>query len=309
MAQLAKRIVPSGTVPDALDKMKSDHPSDFAAVLREYRGSALTARQFVIDHDLATLPHGEKLVVTETPEFMRPVLPYAGQFEPGKFDGSRTGYFLVTPDEANPGLLREHSHAGIVNTTVHEGYPGHHVQGICANTHPSNIRILIQSPDFSEGWGLYTEDMMIARGYSDSDLGRLTISSDLHFRICRLIVDVKLAMDEMTIEEGTEMIMKECSMDKHASMVEARNCGMSPTYNSAYFLGKLAILHLREEVEKVLGSHFTLKFFHDALLYTGCLPMPFMRRGMAMRMKERFGLDLPPQEETLYEYAMREASK
>ncbi|OGS43277.1 MAG: hypothetical protein A3K76_07285 [Euryarchaeota archaeon RBG_13_57_23] len=308
MAALAKRVVPSGKTSDALEKMKSDHPPTFKAVLDAYRDSAQEARRFVVEHDLATLPPKENLIVMETPQFMRPMFPYAGQFEPGKFDGSRAGFFLVTPDETNPKMLREHSQAGIINTTVHEGYPGHHIQGICSNTHPSYIRILIQSPDFSEGWGLYTEDMMRANGYSDNDLGSLVILNDLVFRICRLVVEVKLAKGEMTIEEGAEMLAKECSMDLNASMTEARSCAMSPTYFCSYFIGKLGLMQLREEVKEVLGGRFSLKFFHDALLYTGCLPMPFMRRGVALRLGEQYGLDLPPQKETLYEYAMRKAS-
>jgi uncharacterized protein (DUF885 family) len=308
MAALAKKIVASSNVSEALDIMKSDHSSNFKAVLDEYRDSAVKARSFVLEHNLATLPANEKLMVVETPQFMRPMFAYAGQFEPGKFDDSRTGFFVVTPYDNNPGMLREHSHAGIINTTVHEGYPGHHVQGICANTHPSFIRILVQSPDFGEGWGLYVEDMMISQGYSNNDLGRLTSANDLHYRICRLLVEIKLAKREISIEEGAELLAEQCSVEPSSSMIEARSCAMCPTYFCSYFIGKLAVLQLREEVQKALHGRFSLKFFHDALLYTGCLPMPFMRRGVALRLKEQYGMDLPPQNETLYEYAMREAS-
>lgn len=309
MAALAKKIVGSGNVSEALEKMKSDHPPTFEAALQEYEESSLKARRFVVEHDMATMPPDEKLIVAETPQFMRPLFAFAGQFEPGKFDNSRVGQFLVTPDESNPRLLREHSRAGIVNTTVHEGYPGHHLQGICSNTHPSHIRILIQSPDFGEGWGLYVEEMMNSSGYSNSDLGRLTIMSDLQFRICRLVVEIKLAKGEMSLEEGAEMLAKECCMDLKASAIEARNCAMTPTYFCSYFVGKLGLLQLRDDVRDALGGRFSLKFFHDALLYTGCLPMPFMRRGMALRLKEQYGIELPPQRESLFEYAMREASR
>jgi len=121
-------------------------------------------------------------------------------------------------------------------------------------------------------------------------------------------VEIKLAKGEMSIAEGAEMLTKECSTDPNASLAEAKNCAMSPTYYCSYLIGKLAVLQLREEVQRTLGGRFSLKFFHDALLYTGCLPMPFMRRGVALRLKEQHGLELPPQKETLYEYAMREAS-
>lgn len=305
--RIAAQIVPSGSPEEAMDIMKSDHAATFEGALKEYRESVKAAREFVIKNDILTIPENEKLLVLQTPLFMRPMFAFAAQFEPGKFDGSRAGMFMVTPDETNPELLREHSRASIVNTTVHEGYPGHHIQGICANTNPSPIRILIASPDFSEGWGLYTEDMMISLGYNNNPLGRFTTNNDLIFRIVRLIVEIKLAKGEMTLDEATEMLKQECAMEARASWKEARGCAMSPTYFTAYFLGKLALMQLREDVERTMGPKSSLKFFHDALLYAGCLPMAFMRRSVALKLKQQYGMTLGPQKETLYEYAMRKA--
>jgi hypothetical protein len=56
-----------------------------------------------------------------------------------------------------------------------------------------------------------------------------------------------------------------------------------------------------------MGPKSSLKFFHDALLYAGCLPMAFMRRSVALKLKQQYGMTLGPQAETLYEYAMRRA--
>jgi uncharacterized protein (DUF885 family) len=309
MAEVARRIVPSGDLAEAMESMRSNHPPTFEAALKGYREAVKRAREFLVSKDLMTIPENEKLLVIETPMFMRPMCPSAAQFEPGKFDGVRTGMFLVTPDEKHPELLREHSHAGINNTTVHEAYPGHHLQGICSNTNPSFIRILIASPDFSEGWGLYSEELMIASGFNDDPYGRLAYLNDLMFRVVRLVVEVKMARGDLTIEEASEMFVRECAMDRKASWVEARSCAMSPTYSSSYFLGKLAIMQLRDEAKHALGERFSLKVFHDWLLYTGCLPMIFMRRAVALKMMEEFGVDLGPQEETLYEYAMRKAEE
>ena len=305
MAEVARSIVPSGNPAEAMESMKSRHPATFEAALKAYREAVKRARDFLEQKNLVTIPENEKLLVLETPMFMRPMTPFAAQFEPGKFDDSRTGIFLVTPDEDQPELLREHSCAEIENTTVHEAYPGHHLQGICSNTNPSPIRILIASPDFSEGWGLYSEELMISSGFNDNPFGRFTYLKDLMFRIARMIVEVQLAKGGFTIDEGAQLFVDECGMDKKASWIEARSCAMSPTYFSSYFLGKLSIMQLREDVQRALGNKFSLKLFHDWLLYSGCLPLRFMRKAVAQKMKEQFDVDLGPQRETLHEYAMR----
>lgn len=307
ISEIAKLVVPSGDLDEAFEKMKSDHPTSFGAALKEYRESAWRAREFLLRHDFLTIPEGEKLQVIETPRFMRPMFAFAAQYEPGKYDGSRTGLYLVTPDESNPGLLREHNFAGVQNTTVHEGYPGHHMQGICANENPSFMRTLMMSPDYGEGWALYTEDFMISKGYNDNPLGRLANMSDLLFRIVRGLIDIKLPRGEMTLREGAEFLSRECRMDPKASMQEARACAMGPTYYVSYFLGKLGIMQLKEDVRSVMADRFTERFFHDSLLYAGCMPMPFMRRAVAKELREKHGLELGPPRETLYEFGMRVA--
>jgi uncharacterized protein (DUF885 family) len=304
-AEVARRIVESGNASDAVKVMRSDHAPDFEGILEEYRSSVLEARRYVEQHGLVTLPEGEKLVVAATPSFMAHVVPYAAQYEPGKFDGDRTGLFLVTPDQGIPGILEEHSHVAIVNTAVHEGYPGHHLHGICSNTNPSSLRILNASPDFSEGWGLYCEEMMLSQGYNDTPMGRLTVLNDLAFRIARQICDVQVSMGRMDMKQATELMIRETGTDAHAAATEANAIALSPTYYMSYFVGKLGVLQMREDAQAALGERFTMKFFHDSLIYSGCMPMPFMRRALALRIHEEFGKELGPPKESVYNYARR----
>ena len=62
--------------------MKDDGPADFEAALVAYRASAERARAFVEEHDLVTIPEGERLEVIATPEYLRNVMPFAAYFDP-----------------------------------------------------------------------------------------------------------------------------------------------------------------------------------------------------------------------------------
>lgn len=303
----AKELVPSGDPADAIRLMKKDRPASFAAVFSEYKATINRAKEFVASRNLLTMPTDDELVVIETPEFMRPVCPFTMGFEPGKFDEKRTGIFMVTPTGDNQELLGEHCHSAIVSTVTHETYLGRHIQGICSKKNPSFIRALSNSPDFGEGWGMYSEDMMLFSGFNDTPMGRFVNLHDLVYRITRLVAEIKLVKGFMTLEVAADMFKRECWMDPGSAMLEAQSCAMVPAYFSAYLLGKLALYQLRDEVQAALGSRFTLRFFHDSLAYAGSMPMPFMRRAMSIRMKEKFGIELGPQKESLFQYAMREA--
>lgn len=304
-AEISKEIVGSGRPQDAIRKMRGDHPATSRDVLDGYRSSVQRARRFVEMNKLVTLPKGEQLSIIETPYFMRHLLAYAAQFEPGRFDDDMKGLFLVTPEDGTPALLEEHSYTSIENTSVHEGYPGHHLHGVCMNLHPSLIRPLCQSPDFAEGWALYCEEMMLSQGYNDNPMGRLMILNDIAFRIARQICDVKLSTGSMTVGKAAEFIAAQTETNMKAAESEAKSIMLSPTYFMSYFVGKLGVLQIRDDVERAMGAKFDLGFFHDSLIYSGCMPMSFMRRAAALRLKEKHGIRLDEPGETLYDYALR----
>jgi hypothetical protein len=82
---------------------------------------------------------------------------------------------------------------------------------------------------------------------------------------------------------------------------------MFPAYYSAYLIGKLAIMQLREEVQVAMAEKYSLKAFHDMFLYSGCMPVKLMRQAVAVKLKEQYDAELPPRTESLYQYAMRRA--
>jgi len=305
MRETVKEILPGGDLTKALEMMKSDRPRSFDEAFKEYKDAVRRCRDFVIKSNLLTVPSGEDLLVLETPEFMRPIIPF--QTQPGKFDTNRTGLFLVTPTGDNTELLKEHAFSTMANSAVHEGYPGHHVQSICSRSNPSYIRALCFSPDYIEGWGLYVEDLMLQQGFNNTPMGRLANLNDLIYRIVRLIAEIKLSKGFLTLDSASELFRKECGIEITSAKIEARSCAMFPAYYSAYLIGKLAIMQLREEVQVAMAEKYSLKAFHDMFLYSGCMPVKLMRQAVAVKLKEQYDAELPPRTESLYQYAMRRA--
>jgi uncharacterized protein (DUF885 family) len=167
------------------------------------------------------------------------------------------------------------------------------------------VRVLSGATDFAEGWALYCEDMMLSLGYNDTPEGRLMQLMDLKFRVARVVAEVKLSRGEMTVDDIAAMLIEECGMERNAAHNEAVCYAYSPTYYMSYYIGKLKLMQLKDDTEKAMGREFSLRFFHDAMLYAGCLPIDYMRRVLEIRLREDYGIDLGPTSEPLYEYSMR----
>ena len=279
---VAREIDPSASEAEVVDRVKSDQPTDFAAALHGYRDAMHRARAFLIERDLVTVPEDERIEVIETPEYLRRVVPFAAYFPPANFDRDPIGIYIVTPSVGNdPHAMREHNFAAISNTSIHEAYPGHHLQLDVARRHPSLTRLLTDAPEFVEGWGMYSELMMREHGFDAEAKFRLVVHTDAIWRACRIILDVRMHRGELTIEEAIDFLVEHTGFERANAEAEVGWYTYRPTYPLSYLLGRTLLLGLRADEQRRLGDAFRLRDFHDALLRNGSLPISFHRRLLA----------------------------
>ncbi|MGZ8514978.1 MAG: DUF885 domain-containing protein, partial [Candidatus Limnocylindrales bacterium] len=275
----AREIDPNTDEATVIDRVKSDQPATFEGALDAYRDAMARSRGFLIDHDLVTVPDDERIDVIATPEYLRNVLPFAAYFEPAAFDPSPKGIYVVTPSvDGDPNAMREHNFSSISNTSIHEAYPGHHLQLDTARRHPSLTRMLTDAPEFVEGWGMYSELMMREQGFDADARYRLAMHTDAIWRACRIILDVRMHRGELTVEEATDFLVEQTSFERPNAPAAIQWYTYRPTYPLSDLLGRTLLLSLRTDEQRRLGERFSLKGFHDTLLRNGSLPISFHRR-------------------------------
>jgi uncharacterized protein (DUF885 family) len=274
---LLAEIDPSASAEGVADIVKDDHAATFAGSLDEYRASMDRARAFVVEHDLATPPEEDHLNVIETPSFIRHLIPFAAYYEPAKFDPSPVGTYIVTPP-ATPEMMREHNRASISNTSVHEAYPGHHLQLSAAITNPSLVRLFSGAPEFAEGWAFYCERMMKEAGFDDTPTGWYIVHTDAIWRATRIILDVQLHRGLIGFDDAVDRLVAETGFERPAALAEVKRYTSTPTYQLSYLFGRHMIEKLKADVQSREGRDFSVKRFHDTLLYGGTMPVSYARR-------------------------------
>jgi uncharacterized protein (DUF885 family) len=278
----AKHVDPSVAESVVVDRVKSNHPANFEAALATYKDAMMRARAHIIEHDIATMPPGEQISVIPTPEYLRTVIPFAAYFEPAKFDRKPMGIYIVTPSVGDdPNAMREHNYASISNTSVHEAYPGHHLQLSAATRHPSLVRLLTDAPEFVEGWGMYSEQMMREQGFDAGPEFLLAMHTDAIWRACRIILDIRMHRGEISVDDATAFLVEHTGFEHSVAQAEVFRYTYTPTYQLSYLLGKVLLLQLRADEQRRLGARFSLKGFHDTLMRNGSLPISFHRRLLA----------------------------
>jgi uncharacterized protein (DUF885 family) len=275
MLVVAKRIDPKAKGwPEVTAKLKGNHPTA-EGLLAAYRAEVQRARKFLVDKDVVPFPAGDDLVVMDTPVFQRSTIT-AAYDQPPPFDKNTRGLFFVTPIDKSLSkakqeeMLRENDHGDIVDTSVHEAYPGHHLQLSFARLHPSPARKVTDAAIFSEGWALYSEELMAELGYYTDEERLLQLEWTL-VRAARVVIDVGLHTAGMTYEAAIKMLTDEVHLERTLAESEVKRYTMSPTQPLAYLTGREMIFRMREREKARLGDKFSLKAFHAEVLSRGTI--------------------------------------
>jgi len=268
-----------------IDEIKGDHPSQ-KNLIATYQSAVKKTIRFLKGRGLVSIPAGERLRVIPTPEFARSTIPYAAYIDPPLFARDRTGHFFVTPVSGDPAkagqYLKEHSYASLLITSLHEGYPGHHLQFVYQANLKRPIRKLFNCSSYYEGWALYCEEMMGEAGFYNQK-ARLLQLKDKLWRACRVIVDVKMHTKGMSDNEAVDFLTKNARMAKASARADVNWYTQRPTVPLSYLTGMLKIKGLRDEVARAWRPRFSLKNFHNRLLGFGAIPISTLRPTLLLK--------------------------
>lgn len=185
-------------------------------------------------------------------------------------DGSRPGIYYV-----NLYNLRDMSKNELEALAYHEGVPGHHLQ-LSIQTNLGDVppfRRFGGVTAYSEGWGLYSEELGKDMGfYTDpySDFGRLGMEL---WRAARLVVDTGLHHKRWSRERAIQYLADNTPNPPGDIEKAIERYIVYPGQATAYTIGKLRIMELREKARRELGTRFDIRAFHDAVLLSGPVPL------------------------------------
>jgi uncharacterized protein (DUF885 family) len=283
--KVAARIDATRAAQEILNDAQQDHPSA-GKLLESFKDVLSGLRDFIEQHKIVTIPTSVPPIVEETPPFMRE-LTTASMDTPGPFEKvAKEAFFNVTLPEKTwraketEEYLEGFNKGTIISTAVHEVYPGHYTQFVWIARAPSKVRKLLGCSSNAEGWAHYSEQMMLDAGYGNGDLKlRLGQLQDALLRNARYIVGIQMHTGNMTVDQATEFFVKEGYQVRPVAEKEAKRGTSDPTY-LVYTLGKLEILKLREDYQKMKGGKLNLQEFHDAFLQQGFPPIKIVRRAL-----------------------------
>ncbi|MEY9909101.1 uncharacterized protein (DUF885 family) [Catenulispora sp. MAP12-49] len=296
MAATAARVVPGGSLADALTALDSD-PSrqitgadNFRAWMQEKSDEAVEALAGV-HFDIPEPVRRLECMIAPTHDGVMYYTPPSEDFaRPGRM------WWSVPEGQTEFATWRE------TTTVYHEGVPGHHLQ--CAQTaYRKDVlnrwqRSMCWVSGHGEGWALYAERLMDDLGYLADPGDKLGMLDGQMMRAVRVVVDLGMHM-EFEIPAGTdfgngaehggERWTPELGWEYMTANVNTTEAQLAfeldrylgwPGQAPAYKIGERIWLQARADAEARKGVDFDLKTFHRQALDLGSIGLEPLREAL-----------------------------
>lgn len=254
-------------------------------VVEDAKAALDQSTAFVREHDLMTLPDAPVDIIL-MPEFQRGVaVAYCDS--PGPLDKNLKTFYAVSPipedwsDKQVDSFLREYNSRMIHLLSIHEGTPGHYLEGWHSGKFPSTLRAVLRSGLFAEGWAVYTERMMQEQGYLDNDPLFHLVQLKFYLRtISNAILDQGVHVDNWTREQAMHLMTHDAFQQESEASGKWVRAQLTSAQLPTYFVGAQEHFDTRKAAEEKLGDTFNLKAYHDQMLSYGAPPVRFARQLM-----------------------------
>ncbi len=294
MEELAKKIHPSGDLRTVWELMKDEAPPWEGVLPMSQSYVDLTTDWLKNEGShVVTIPDYIDYGALLSPPMARRILSFGGATRGPNLAGRQSGYYILTPledrlsDEEKASRIRSYNPYWTHVISYHE-WLGHNVQIAAAAEHVDRpIRQAYNSSYLSQAWSFYLEKLLPDEGYYDDRLdyitglkthmGRLQMRM---WRVQRIITKIRMAMGDMSFDEAVQAYIDEIGMEPTNAFIEVQRDSQSPHPPGREIIGEIAILKMREEYQRRMGRHYSMKRFHDTFLTYGDIPFKQIERLM-----------------------------
>jgi uncharacterized protein (DUF885 family) len=265
-----------GSFPDFLKFLRTDKkfyatsPKELLMIARDMakRADAQLPKFF---KTLPRKPYG----VAAVPDAIAPKYT-SGRYVGTSKNSTEPGYYWVNTYDLPSRTLYT-----LPSLTAHEAVPGHHLQGSLNNELGDSIpqfRRDLYLSAYGEGWGLYSEFLADEMGMYTTPYEHFGKYTYEMWRACRLVVDTGIHAKGWSRAQVVEYMSENTALSIHEINTETDRYISWPGQALSYKIGELKIRELRKKAEKLLGSKFNIRDFHEVVLEQGTVTLAILEQ-------------------------------
>ena len=285
IAEVAKQIDSTATVPELVARMRADHvaPEDLQQAIND---ELARVRQYLSEYDLMTVPpEMPQVILTPMPDHSS---GGGMMLTPGPFEHiAKESYLALQIPKPNwtqeriDGLWSDFNTYALALLMIHECYPGHHTQFYLEKRVAMRASKDQDSDSNSDGWAEYGKYMMVDLVYAPKNLFyRLAVLLSKRSYIAAAIAGMEIHLQKMTLQEASDFLIEKQGRTRENTYIWVLNRATHYPTHLTYYIGSEMVRKLHEDYRALKGSAYSLKEFNDRFLTYGLIPIKVIRKDM-----------------------------
>lgn len=266
----------TGAITEVQKRINSHAPTSFAISINSFRDAIKRCRTFVETSNFATLTDNEELEIIETPSFMAHLVPISAYISPERRSTKQKGLYMLT--RAGDDAASHHSFAQIINSAIHDAYPGRHMQLTALNSHPGLMRSFCESNEIVEGWARYCQRRVREMGFESSQESYFAHATADLFDSTRMYAELQLQTRNWSFDQAATYLAERNHLPRHIAVAEITRQIIAPGHQLCGILGEHTLQQLKESLQRRFKGDYSDRVFHDLILYQGGIPLYLARQ-------------------------------
>lgn len=215
---------------------------------------------------------------------------------PSVIDADVTESIYVNPNDFTPSSSTDYETKNYIYTTLaHEGIPGHMYQNAYfkQSSYENNALATQNFTCYSEGWATYAEHFILQYEVSNQAVLDYMVSNDVYTYLVYCRCDVGINYQGWNARQlASYFSNKGFTVSTDAATEILQQLREIPTNYLTYYFGYLQIEDLLDYASNALGSKFTYKAFHQAILEFGPAPWSVVKDNVYNYVNKALGTSI-----------------
>ena len=272
------------TIKMMIDKIALNHVSP-AHLVDTLKSHIHQLQYFIKQKDLFAYDTSSPLQVRIMPSYMSGS-SLASASGTGPYAKKPIAYYNITdlsksPADKAESQLREYNNYTLQILSIHEGMPGHCMQGAYSNKSSSIVKSVFGNGAMIEGWAVYCQKMMLENGWANNSSEMQLMFYKWSLRECsNVLIDYGIQCLNWQKDDVIKLLKKETFQEDAQIEEKYHRATISQVQLCSYFTCSTEIFDLREAYKTKTGNAYSLKDFHEKFLSYGSAPVKYIRELM-----------------------------
>ncbi len=266
------RAINVSSIQDYLEGVREIHPTEPFKVVSEYENAFVEIRRRILENNFMDIPEIDLdiQILPVKSSYLTPIFSHIASIEGSKLD---IEIMLRIKDEED---LKWHNKYEITLRMIREIIPGKALLEFYLKTSDNLLRKILDIPEYKEGWGAYTQDILLELGMISGEDYKIMNLIEKYKMAILAKMDIEINTGRLTHVEAAKALKQLGIFTDDEVTINIMTALASPSTLLSQYMGYRFFKNLERKLKTVSEKRFSYKWLTDEIMKYSVTPLRYL---------------------------------